>query len=82
MSLSPPFILSMAMSSTGVLAAGTADGRLFVGFGGEKSSVKGSKKKAKKWEGLGEEETLLLKVAEGPIVAMYVSKLSYNVDSS
>jgi len=72
-SLSPPFILSMAMSNTGVLAAGTADGRLFVGFGGEKSSVKGSKKKAKKWEGLGEEETLLLKVAEGPIVAMAFS---------
>ncbi|KAF8912110.1 WD40-repeat-containing domain protein [Gymnopilus junonius] len=69
-SLSPPFILSTAMSATGVLAAGTADGRLFVGFGGEKSSVKGSKKKSKKWEGLEEDETVLVKVAEGPIVAM------------
>jgi hypothetical protein len=66
----------MAMSNTGVLAAGTADGRLWIGFGGEKSSnpgAKGAKKKAKKWEGLGEDETLLIKVAEGPIVAMYVS---------
>jgi len=62
------------MSITGVLAAGTADGRLFIGFGGEKSPVKGSKKKSKKWEGLDEDEIVLLKVAEGPIVGMYVSK--------
>ena len=68
MSLAPPFIMSMAMTATGVLAAGTADGRLWLGFGGEK----GSKKKAKKWEGLDENKALLIKVAEGPIVALYV----------
>jgi hypothetical protein len=72
MALSPPFVMSMAMSTTGVLAAGTADGRLWLGFGGEKPSVgeKGTKKKAKKWDGLEEKEALLIKVAEGPIVAM------------
>jgi len=64
--------MSMAMSTTGILAAGTADGRLWLGFGGERPSTggKGTSKKAKKWEGLEENETLLIKVAEGPIVAM------------
>ncbi|KAF9558000.1 hypothetical protein CPC08DRAFT_736537 [Agrocybe pediades] len=73
MALSPPFIMSLAVSVTGVLAAGTADGRLWIGFGGEKSpntTAKSSKKKAKKWDGLNEDESLLIKVAEGPIVAM------------
>jgi len=70
--LSPPFVMSMAMSSTGVLAAGTADGRLWLGFKGDKNPnlAKGPKKKSKKWEGLDEDEALLIKVAEGPIVAM------------
>ena len=68
MSLAPPFIMSMAMTATGVLAAGTADGRRWLGFGGEK----GSKKKAEKWEGLDENKALRIKVAEGPIVALYV----------
>lgn len=62
------------MSSTGVLAAGTADGRLWIGFKGDKASKsnpgKGPKKKSKKWEGLDEDEALLIKVAEGPVVAM------------
>ena len=76
MSLSPPFIMSMAMSNTGVLAAGTADGRLWLGFKGDKVNPgKGSKKKSKKWEGLDEDEALLIKVAEGPIVAMLASIL-------
>ena len=72
MGLSPPFIMSMAMSSTGVLAAGTADGRIWLGFKGDKASNsgKGPKKKSKKWEGLNQDEALLIKVAEGPIVAM------------
>jgi hypothetical protein len=72
LSLSPPFIMSMAMSSTGVLAAGTADGRLWIGFKGDKTSNLGKipKKKLKKWEGLDEDEALVIKIAEGPIVAM------------
>ena len=69
MSLSPPFIMSMAMSNTGVLAAGTADGRLWLGFKGDKTSNR-PRKKSKKWEGLEEDEALFIKVAEGPIVAM------------
>jgi len=75
MGLSPPFIMSMAMSNTGVLAAGTADGRLWLGFKGDKAahSGKGPRKKSKKWEGLDEDEALLIKVAEGPIVAMAFS---------
>ncbi|KAF8969646.1 WD40-repeat-containing domain protein [Flammula alnicola] len=75
MSLAPPFIMSMAMSNTAVLAAGTADGRVWLGFGGEKGFISGKapKKKAKKWEGLDEKEALLIKVAEGPIVAMAFS---------
>jgi len=77
LSLSPPFIVSLAMSSTGVLAAGTADGRLWLGFKGDKASKsnsgKGPKKKSKKWEGLDEDEALLIKVAEGPVVAMAFS---------
>ncbi|CAA7270910.1 unnamed protein product [Cyclocybe aegerita] len=76
MALSPPFVMSMAMSCSGVIAAGTADGRLFIGFGGERNftPTKGLKKKAKKYEGLDEDETLLIKVAEGPIVAMAFSE--------
>jgi hypothetical protein len=56
------------------MAAGTADGRLWLGFGGEKKpSPSGSKKKrTKKWEGLRDEDELAIKVAEGPIVAMYI----------
>ena len=74
MALSPPFIMSTAMSSTGVMAAGTADGRLWLGFGGEKRSLPGSskKKRAKKWEGLRDDDELAVKIAEGPIVAMCV----------
>ncbi|PPQ87974.1 hypothetical protein CVT25_001053 [Psilocybe cyanescens] len=76
-SLSPPFVMSMAMSDTGILAAGIADGRLWIGFGGEKvvnSGTKAPKKRVKKWEGLDEDQTLLIKVAEGPIVAMAFSE--------
>ncbi|TFK42297.1 WD40-repeat-containing domain protein [Crucibulum laeve] len=70
MALAPPFIMAMAMSPVGVLAAGTADGRLWIGFGGEKASADKKKKKTRIWEGLKREEALLIKVAEGPIVAL------------
>ncbi|KAF7363588.1 WD repeat-containing protein 53 [Mycena sanguinolenta] len=71
--LSPPFIMSAAMTSTGVMAAGTADGRLWLGFGGEKGGPKKSKKRTRKWEGLNSEEEHMEKIAEGPIVAMAFS---------
>jgi hypothetical protein len=70
-SLSPPFILCMSLSSTGHLAVGTADGCLWVGAGGEKRS-NGKKKRSRKWEGLREDESVKMKVAEGPIVGMFV----------
>lgn len=59
------------MSSTALLAVGTADGRLWLGGGGEKVPSAGPKKKrSRKWEGLKPEGALELKVAEGPIVAV------------
>lgn len=71
-SLSPPFVISLALSPSGVLAAGTADGRLGVFFGGEKRAD--GKKKSKKWNGLDTTEMMLMKVAEGPIVSMAFSQ--------
>ncbi|KIK08814.1 hypothetical protein K443DRAFT_535773 [Laccaria amethystina LaAM-08-1] len=72
--LAPPFVMSLAVSPSGVLAAGTADGRLWLGFGGEKKVTGAKRKKGKKWGGLDEDETLLIKIAEGPIVAMAFSE--------
>jgi len=64
----PPFITAMTISTLGVMAAGTADGRIWVGGGGSKSSTppdKGrSNKKARKWNGLDEKEGSMTKVAE------------------
>ncbi|TFY57986.1 hypothetical protein EVJ58_g6692 [Rhodofomes roseus] len=71
--LSPPFVLSTAITSTGMFAAGTANGMLFIGTGGEKcpdGHVK--KKRRRKWEGLVDTEGTWTKVAEGPVVAMCV----------
>jgi len=76
MSLSLPFVMSSALSTSGVIAAGTADGQLWLGFGGEKHISTGSsgakKKQSRKWEGLKEDAELLEKVAEGPVVAVFV----------
>uniref|UniRef100_A0A0W0F817 WD40 repeat-like protein n=1 Tax=Moniliophthora roreri TaxID=221103 RepID=A0A0W0F817_MONRR len=66
--LSPPFIISSAISPSGVLAAGTADGRIWLGFGGEKRMH--TKKRSKKWDGLSEEGEVAQKITDGPIVAM------------
>ncbi|KAJ7273297.1 WD40-repeat-containing domain protein [Mycena rebaudengoi] len=75
MSLSPPFVMSAALSSTAIMAVGTADGRLWAGFGGEKGNQTkpGATKKKRKWEGFQSSEELLEKVAEGPIVALAFS---------
>ena len=71
-SLSPPFVMSIAMSSSGTIATGTADGRIWIGTGGDKRLGAGAKKKrSRKWEGLREEEGLSVKVAEGPVVGLY-----------
>ncbi|KAG6817795.1 hypothetical protein H0H87_003203 [Tephrocybe sp. NHM501043] len=72
MALSPPFVTSTAISSRGIIVAGTADGRLYIGYGGYKAlqSKIGKKKRSRKWEGLNEDQDLILKKAEGPIVAL------------
>ncbi|THU85646.1 WD40 repeat-like protein [Dendrothele bispora CBS 962.96] len=74
MSFSPPFIMCTAISSCGLFAAGTGDGRLWMGFGGEKKPSSAPKKKTRKWNGLDREEEVLLKVVDGPIVAMAFSE--------
>ena len=75
-SLSPPFVLSTAVSSTGIVAAGLADGRVWIGIGGEKRPAApgsgGKQKRSRKWEGLKENEGLSAKVAEGPVVGLCV----------
>ncbi|KAK7054664.1 hypothetical protein VNI00_003127 [Paramarasmius palmivorus] len=58
--LSPPFITSSAMSPSGVLAVGTADGRIWLGFGSEMQ--KQAKKRSRKWNGLSEEGEVTQKV--------------------
>ncbi|KAG2047960.1 WD40 repeat-like protein [Suillus hirtellus] len=73
-SMSPPFILSSAMSPSGILAAGTADGRVWIGTGGEKmtgvSSGASVKKKRRKWEGLKQDGAFTADVGYGPITAL------------
>ncbi|KAJ7219435.1 WD40-repeat-containing domain protein [Mycena pura] len=78
-SLSPPFVMSAAIASGGTMAAGTADGRLWLGFGGDKGGLTASaakKKRSRKWEGLNSEDEHIEKVAEGPVVAMAFSAVS------
>ncbi|KAF8212059.1 hypothetical protein K438DRAFT_1902897 [Mycena galopus ATCC 62051] len=70
MALTPPFIMSAAMTTTGIMAAGTADGRLWLGLGGEKGGPTKSKKRSRKWDGCNPDEEHLEKIAEGPIVAI------------
>jgi WD40 repeat protein len=66
-SLSPPFVLCLSVSSTGAIAAGTADGYLWIGLGGDKRV---SAKKTRKWGGLREDMSLSTKIADGPVVAL------------
>jgi hypothetical protein len=61
-----------AVSAAGILAAGTADGRVWVGTGGGKG-VPGAdpkKKRARKWQGLAPDSAIELSVADGPIVGV------------
>ena len=68
-SLSPPFVHSIAFSEHGAVATGTADGRVWVGRGGDKS-IASNKKRSRKWEGLREDEGNWVSVAEGPVVSV------------
>ncbi|TFK92310.1 WD40 repeat-like protein [Polyporus arcularius HHB13444] len=67
-SLSPPFVLSVTVNPAGLVAASTADGRVWVGGGGEKRP-NSKKKRSRKWEGLREDEGFWLQVADGPVVS-------------
>lgn len=67
-SLSPPFVLSIAVSPSGLLAAGIADGRVWLGAGGDKSAP--SSKRSRKWEGLSSSSGSWVQVADGPVVAV------------
>ncbi|KAF8559633.1 WD40 repeat-like protein [Imleria badia] len=70
-SLSPPFIISLSISPTGIIAAGTADGRLYIGTSGEKSSEAGDRqRRQRKWNGLKMDGRIVADVAEGPIVGL------------
>ncbi|KAI1794615.1 WD40-repeat-containing domain protein [Ganoderma leucocontextum] len=67
-SLSPPFVHSLSVSSSGLIVVSTADGRVWLGGGGEKR-LDGKKKRSRKWEGLREDDRIWLQVADGPIVS-------------
>ena len=62
-------MLSISVSSSGLLAASTADGRVWLGGGGEKRPDS-KKKRARKWDGLKESEGIWLQVADGPVVSV------------
>ena len=67
MLLSPPFVLCLSVSSTGAVAAGAADGQIWIGLGGDKRV---SVKKTRKWEGLRADMGFSKRIADGPVVAL------------
>ncbi|KAH7103990.1 hypothetical protein BKA62DRAFT_783019 [Auriculariales sp. MPI-PUGE-AT-0066] len=71
-SMSPPFVHCMCISAEGVLAAGLADGRVWLGFGGAKTNESGAKtqKKSKKWDGLDAARACSFVAATGPVVGL------------
>ncbi|KXN80982.1 WD repeat-containing protein 53 [Leucoagaricus sp. SymC.cos] len=69
-SMSPPFIMSLSVASNGVVAAGTADGKLWLGLGGEKTPSTSRTKRKTKWGGLDLEQASMVSIAEAPIVAV------------
>ncbi|KAF8507903.1 WD40-repeat-containing domain protein [Hysterangium stoloniferum] len=76
-SLSPPFIQSLDISSNGLVACGLADGRIWLGSGGERipipsseRSTSASKKKRRKWDGLNPDAGNYTQIAEGPIIGI------------
>jgi hypothetical protein len=68
--MSPPFIMSLCIALNGIIAAGTADGKLWLGFGGEKMYSGSKSKKKSKWGGLDPEQASVVSVAEAPIVVV------------
>ena len=69
--MSPPFIVSLSISPTGIIAAGTADGRVYLGTSGEKSSkATAGQKRRRKWEGLKSDGQIVIEIAQGPVIGM------------
>ncbi|KAF8485608.1 hypothetical protein JB92DRAFT_2760665, partial [Gautieria morchelliformis] len=74
-SLSPPFILSISVAQTGLMACGHANGCIWHGSGREKALSREAnsharQKKRCKWEGLCADDGCYFKTAEGPVVAL------------
>lgn len=68
-SLSPHFVHCVAFSKHGTVVVSTADGRVWIGRGGDKS-IASKKKRDRKWEGLRGDEGGWVGVAEGPVVSV------------
>lgn len=68
--LSPSFIHCAAISEKSVIACGTADGRLILGFGAVAAGIGKRGQTKKKWEGLRKEDMRAVKVADGPVVGL------------
>lgn len=68
-------MLSISISKTRLIVASTADGRLWIGGGGEKRpsapSQASKKKRSRKWEGLKQDQGLWVQAADGPVVSVY-----------
>ncbi|KAL5635350.1 hypothetical protein ACGC1H_004218 [Rhizoctonia solani] len=67
-SLAPPFLYSVTIDSNGAMAAGTADGRVIVGRGGEKGQ--GNRPNRRKWNGLNVDMVAQYHIAEGPVIGV------------
>ncbi|KAG8781450.1 hypothetical protein FRC16_002850, partial [Serendipita sp. 398] len=71
LSLSPPFALSIAISSTDIIACSTASGHIWVGYGGSRGlPASQGKRKSRKWDGLKTEFGLWIQAGNGPIVGV------------
>ncbi|CAE6414099.1 unnamed protein product [Rhizoctonia solani] len=67
-SLAPPFLYSVTIDSNGAMAAGTADGRVIVGRGGEKG--RGDRPNRRKWNGLNVDMVSQYHIAAGPVIGV------------
>ncbi|KAF8710883.1 WD40 repeats protein, partial [Rhizoctonia solani] len=67
-SLAPPFLYSVTINSNGVFTAGTADGNVLVGRGGERG--RGDRPNRRKWNGLSADMVSQYHIAEGPIIGV------------
>ncbi|CUA68082.1 hypothetical protein RSOLAG22IIIB_03320 [Rhizoctonia solani] len=64
----PPFLYSVTIDFNGAMAAGTADGRVIVGRGGEKGQR--DRPNRRKWNGLNVDMVSQYHIAEGPVIGV------------